>query len=117
MGLIQIENIEFFAYHGCFEEEKIIGNKFIVNASIEADCEKAAATDKIADAINYQTIYEIICKEMEQPSNLLEHVAKRIIDGIYEAFPVGIQQVQLKVSKLNPPLTGQIGSVSVTLTR
>ena len=117
MGLIQIEDIEFYAYHGCFEEEKIIGNKFIVHADIEADTDTAANTDKIDDAINYQIIYEIICKEMEKPSNLLEHVALRILDGIYSAFPKGIYKASIKVSKLNPPLTGQIGRVSVTLTR
>ena len=117
MGRIQIEDIEFYAYHGCFEEEKIIGNRFIVNADIEADTDVAANTDKIDDAINYQTIYEIICKEMQQPSNLLEHVAQRILDNIYNTFSTGIQKASIKISKLNPPLTGQIGRVSVTLTK
>ena len=115
MGLIQIENIEIFAYHGCFEEEKIIGNNFIVDAWIEADCSKAAKSDKIEDAINYQTVYEIICEEMKIVSDLIENVAQRIINRIYIAFPEGVDKVKIKVSKLNPPLTGQIGRVSVTL--
>ncbi|MEI7594831.1 MAG: dihydroneopterin aldolase [Bacteroidota bacterium] len=117
MGLIQIENMEFYAYHGCFKEEKIIGNKFVVDAWIDANCEKAAQTDDINDAINYQIIYEIICEEMKVISNLLENIAKRIIDKIYISFPNGIDKITIKVSKLNPPLEGVIGKVSVTLSR
>lgn len=117
MGLIQIEDMEFFAYHGCFEEEKVIGNKFVVHANIDTKDDKAGITDDLNDAVNYQLIYEIITKEMQQTSDLLEHVAQRMIDSIYAAFPSGIEKLSIKVSKLNPPLKGQIGKVSVTLTQ
>ena len=78
MGLIQIEDMEFFSYHGCFKEEQIIGNKFIVNIDIETDTTKPELSDDINDALNYQRVYEYIKEEMKITSHLLENVCKRI---------------------------------------
>lgn len=113
-GIIEIEEMEFFAYHGCFEAEQTVGNKFIVYACLHYNCEKPAATDNINDALSYQTAYEVIKKEMMKNSHLLENVTKRIIDALYANFPQ-IEYVKIKVSKLNPPIGGKIGGTSVTL--
>lgn len=115
-GIIEIEEMEFFAYHGCYETERVVGNKFKVYARILTSCEKAAASDNIDDALNYVTAYEIIAKEMMIPSHLLEHVAQRMIDALYSQFPQ-ITQITIKISKLNPPLGGKIAATSVTLTK
>ena len=115
-GIIEIEGMEFFAFHGCYETERVVGNKFMVYARIETDCSKAAQTDNIADALSYLTAYEIIAKEMMITSHLLEHVAKRMIDALYNAFPQ-ISHVTINVSKLNPPLGGKIAAPSVTLSK
>ena len=114
--IIEIEGMEFFAYHGCYETEQIVGNKFMVYARIVTDCEKAAHSDDIHDALNYLSAYEVIAQEMKIPSHLLEHVAKRMIDALYVHFPQ-IKQVTIKVSKLNPPLGGKIAATSVTLVK
>ncbi len=115
-GIIEIEGMEFFAFHGCYETERVVGNKFMVYARIETDCSKAAQTDNIEDALSYLTAYEIIAKEMMITSHLLEHVAQRMIDALYNAFPQ-ISHVTIKVSKLNPPLGGKIAATSVTLSK
>ncbi len=115
-GIIEIEGMEFFAYHGCYETERIVGNKFVVYARMEADCEAAAATDDIGRALNYASAYEVIAREMMVTSHLLEHVCKRIIDALLLAFPQ-IEHVTVKVSKMNPPLGGKIGATSVTLSK
>ena len=73
-GIIEIEGMEFFAYHGCFEAEQIVGNKFMVYACLHYNCHCPASTDDIADALSYQTAYEIIAREMMKRSHLLEHV-------------------------------------------
>lgn len=112
--IIEIEGMEFYAYHGCYETEQTVGNKFIVYACIHTDASKAMVSDNIQDALSYQTAYEIIAKEMMKNSHLLEHVAKRMIDALYKTFPQ-IKQVKIKVSKLNPPIGGKIASTSVTL--
>lgn len=113
-GIIEIENMEFWAYHGCFEAEQVVGNKFNVYACIHYECDRAIASDNIDDALNYQLAYEIIAKEMRQNSHLLEHVASRMIDALYAQFSEA-KYIKIKVAKLNPPLGGKIGHTSVTL--
>jgi len=116
MGVIEIEGMKFYAYHGHFEAEKVVGNWFEVNIRIETDSGKAAESDKLEDALNYQTVYERIKMTMQQKSALLENVAKRILDELYDQFP-SIQKIRVKISKLNPPMGGEIEKVSVTLER
>jgi len=115
-GLIEIEDMEFFAYHGCFEAEQLAGNKFKVNVSIDYDCDLAAKSDDVVDALNYQKVYELVKKEVMIRSNLLENVAKRIIDAICSDFPQATT-IKVKISKLNPPLGGKIGATSLTLSQ
>jgi dihydroneopterin aldolase len=114
MGLIQIENMEFYSFHGHFKEERIVGNKFIVNLTIETDMRIPSKSDNLRDAVNYQRVYEIVKQQMETKSHLLEHIAGRILDVIYAEVP-GITKATVKVSKMNPPMGGKIGSVSVII--
>jgi 7,8-dihydroneopterin aldolase/epimerase/oxygenase len=116
MGLIQIENMEFYSFHGHFKEERIVGNKFIVDLTIETDMKGPAESDNLKDAVNYQRAYELVKLEMEKKSHLLEHIAGRIIDAIYSEME-GIKKLTVKVSKMNPPMGGKIGSVSVIMSR
>ncbi len=116
MGQIDLEGLEFYAYHGHFPVEKVVGNKFILNVSIQTDCSKAGQSDQLEDALNYQEAYELIKEEMAIKSDLLEHVATRIVDRLYASFP-SIQHASVKVSKMNPPMGGQIEKVSVTVSR
>ena len=116
MGLIQIENMEFYAFHGHFKEERIVGNKFLVDLTIETDMKTPAESDNLKDAVNYQRIYDIVKSQMGMKSHLLEHIAGRILDSIYAEMD-GIEKVTIKISKMNPPMGGKIGSVSVVMTR
>ncbi|HZL09293.1 MAG TPA: dihydroneopterin aldolase [Prolixibacteraceae bacterium] len=114
MALIEIEGMEFYAFHGHFEVEKVAGNRFLVNLKIEADYSKAGRTDRLEDTLDYQKSYLAVKEEMAIPSDLLEHVAQRIINRIKSEFPEA-QKVSVKVSKMNPPMGGQIRKVSVTM--
>jgi dihydroneopterin aldolase len=116
MGLIQIENMEFYAFHGHFKEEQIVGNKFLVDLTIETDMQKPRESDNLRDAVNYQKAYQIVKDEMEKKSHLLEHIAGRILDALYSEMS-GIKKATIKVSKMNPPMGGKIGSVSVIMER
>jgi len=116
MGIIEIEGMEFYAYHGCFKEEQIVGNKFLVDLKMEANCTKATQSDNINDAVNYQTAYSIVKKEMEQKSHLLEHISERILNSLFKNLPE-ITFAQVKVSKINPPMGGKIQQVSVSLSK
>ncbi|MCI1720828.1 MAG: dihydroneopterin aldolase [Bacteroidales bacterium] len=110
---IELVDMEFFAHHGCFDEEQMIGNKFLVNLKVEGDFRKAASTDKISDALDYQGLYKVVKDEMGKPSKLLENVCKRIIDSIASRYPQ-IEKAELTVDKLNPPLGGKLYASSVT---
>lgn len=112
MAIIHLEGMEFYAYHGCFHEEQIVGNKFLVDLSIETDVEKAANTDNLEDALNYQIVYNLVKEQIMIKSKLLENVAKRIMDVLIENFPEMID-ASVKISKINPPLGGKVEKVSV----
>lgn len=116
MGFIQIENMEFYSFHGHFKEERIVGNKFLVDLTIETDMKIPAESDNLKDAVNYQKAYEIVKLQMEKKSHLLEHIAGRILDSLYAEIE-GLKKVKVKVSKMNPPMGGKIGSVSVVMER
>lgn len=114
MGLIKIEEMEFYSFHGHFKEERIVGNKFLVDLAIETDMDIPSASDNLKDAVNYQRAYEIVKLQMEKRSYLLENIAGRILDALYGELK-GIRKITVKVSKMNPPMGGKIKSVSVTL--
>ncbi len=116
MGLIKIENMEFYAFHGHFREEQIVGNRFIVDLTIETDMSVPSISDNLKDAVDYQKAYLIIKAEMEKKSYLLENIASRILDALYAEMS-GIKKATIRVSKMNPPMGGKIGSVSVIMDR
>jgi len=114
MGIIELEGMEFYAYHGYFKSERIVGNRFEVNLSVETDCDIAAKSDHLSDALNYEGIYRLVKEEMHQRSHLLEHVAGRILTRIHVEFPEA-GKVKIKISKAGPPMGGHIKAVSVTM--
>ncbi len=114
MSKILLENMEFFAYHGCFKEEQIIGNQFVVNLQIETDTQKAELSDSLKDTVNYQEVYNTIGEQMKVKSHLLEHVARRIMDAVMEKFET-ISWLKIKISKMHPPMGGKMRCVSLEL--
>ena len=117
MGIIQLEEMEFYAFHGHYKEEQIVGNRFLVDLEIETDMSKASKSDQLEDALNYQTAYRLLKNEMKKhTSNLLENIGKRILDALYDEFE-GIEKATVKIRKMNPPMGGQMKCVSVTMSR
>lgn len=114
-GIIELEGMEFHAFHGCLESERTEGNLFKVDFRAEADLRMAAESDSLEDTVNYGEIYDIIRAEMAVPSDLLEHVAGRIVRAIASRFP-GLGTFSVKVSKKNPPVDGPVMWSGVTLT-
>lgn len=109
--------MEFYAFHGHYEEEQIVGNRFLVDLELECDMTSAAESDQLEDAVNYQMAYELIKKEMRRKkSNLLENIAKRILDALYTEME-DIDKATVRVRKMHPPMGGPIRSVGVTLSR
>lgn len=105
MAEIRLNGIEFFAYHGHHDEERVTGNKYSVDMRIITDLRDAAESDSLKDTVNYEVIYKIIKDEMAKPARLLEHLSHRINQEVLIAYP-DITLVETAVSKFNPPLGG-----------
>ena|SRR5690554_5601591 len=114
MHKILLEDLVFYAHHGVYDEETIIGGKFEVNLSVETDFSLAAEKDQIEGTVNYVELYKLVKEEIQIPSKLIEHVAGRIINRIKREFDE-VRKVHVKISKLNPPISGEIGRVSVEM--
>lgn len=113
---IELENMKFYAYHGHYEVEQKVGNHFLVSLLAETSALTALESDRLKDALDYQHIYRLVKQEMEIPSHLLEYVAERIVNAVLSELSP-ISHIRVKISKMNPPLGGEIEKVSVTLER
>jgi dihydroneopterin aldolase len=111
---IELEQVRFHALHGVMPQERIVGNAFEVNLRVKTNFEAALSDDCLDNTISYADLYEVVKAEMMQPSALIEHVAGRILRALTERWPA-VEAVWLKVSKLNPPIPGEIGRASVVV--
>lgn len=117
MGKIKIEEMEFYAFHGHYQEEQIVGNRFLVDLELKTNLEVPARSDQLRDAVNYQRAYQIIKNEMRRTkSNLLENIGKRILDALFAEMD-GIRKATIRIRKLNPPMGGPIKSVGIKMSR
>ena len=116
-NMIFIEDMEFFAFHGHYDEEKFAGNRFSVSIYLHTDTSKAEKSDCLDDALNYQVVYAIISDIMRNTkSNLIENLASNILDQLFSRFPQ-LHDAKIRIAKLKPPMGGKIGKVGVEIER
>lgn len=111
---IELSAMEFRAFHGCYDLEQRVGNRFRVDLVIHTELGEVAEKDDVSLAVNYLTVYEVVREVMTHTQRTIERVAKNIIDELKAKFPA-IERVECRVSKLAPPLGGKLHSVSVVL--
>lgn len=111
---ILVEGMEFFAFHGFYEEENRVGCKYSVDLRLQVDFSKAGGNDLLDDTINYEIVYQIVHREMMIVSKLIEHVGTRIITALKAKYPQ-LENVDLTLYKYNPPLGGQVQRVGITI--
>ena len=109
---IFLDNVRFFAYHGVGEQEREVGNEFIISLRLKVDITLAAETDNVAHTVSYADVYESVKAEMEIPSALLEHVCGRIVKRLFRTFPA-IGDIELELSKRNPPMGADVDAAGV----
>ncbi len=114
MSTISLHNIRLKAFHGCLPEETIIGGNYQVDVRIKTDFADAAHKDDLNRTVDYCQVYDIVRREMAIPSKLLENVAQRIVNSLLHELR-RINAVKVRVSKIAPPVNGDIEMVSVTL--
>ncbi|MEZ7929248.1 MAG: dihydroneopterin aldolase [Flavobacteriales bacterium] len=112
MGLITVEGIRVFAYHGHLPEEAVLGGHFIVNVWVEADTVEVEKTDDLNHTVDYVKIIAIVKEKMAIRSNMIEHSARRIVDAI---LPLNkVKKVTVEVEKVLPPIDATFDKISVT---
>jgi len=116
LGTIKVKNIRVYAYHGCLVEEGKIGSDYRIDLSVKANLKKSAKTDELNDTVDYVHLNKIVKEEMAIRTKLLETVADKILDRILLEIPL-VNSVKVKVSKLNPPIGGNVEMVSIVMNR
>ena len=99
---ILLKEIRCYAYHGVAPQENLIGNEYLIDLKLKVDISKAARTDEVTDTVNYAEVHQVIKNEMAIPSKLLEQ------------FPC-IEEIELRLSKRNPPMGADIESAGIEL--
>ena len=102
---IEINNLRMHAFHGVLNLERSVGNDYRVDCTVAGNENRAAESDLVTDTINYADVVNVIQREMEQPSDLLEHVAARIMEHLHDQWPV-IAHIDLRIEKKRPPIVG-----------
>ncbi len=114
MAKIYLEGIEIYSFHGYSKEERKIGGKYRVDLCLSLDTSTAELTDHLKDTLNYERVFTIVHEQMGQPSKLIEHLGRKVMDALIQEFPV-IEELDLTISKMHPPLPGIMKNVSLEL--
>lgn len=114
MAQLVLKDMEFYAFHGHYPEEQIVGGKYKIDLIFETDTVQAEASDDLSDTVDYSRIYEIIRQEMANPAKIMEHLARRILDAVMNNIN-GIGNITLRLSKMNPPVGGKMESFQIVL--
>ena len=114
---IKVTNMKVFAYHGVLEEEKKNGQDFYLNAKVYVDMRKAGISDKLEDAVNYDTVCIFLAEVFaEKQFDTIEAAAEYTLQEVIVNFPT-IEAMELEVRKPHAPLTYVPEDISVTIYR
>lgn len=114
MDKIKLKKIRVYAYHGCLDEEGVIGSDYLVDLTVYSNLTYASKTDLLTDTIDYVHLKSIVKKEMSIRSKLLENVAQRIIDSVLSELEL-VKKVKVSIAKKNPPIGGDVSEVCVIM--
>ena len=113
---VKVENLKIYAFHGCMDEEKVIGSDYVINMKAMCFVGEKVFNDDITQTVDYVDLARIAKREMAVRSKLLEAVIKRIIDASFKEID-SLEELYVSVSKINPPINADVRSVSVTMSK
>ncbi len=113
-GTVYLKNVRLHAFHGVNQQEQVVGNDFIVNLRASYPLGKAMQSDDVDHALNYTELLEVVKTEMGQPSKLLENVALRIAEKVFQRFPE-VGELCLDLRKVNPPMGADCDGAGIEL--
>jgi len=111
---IEVNGIKLYAHHGCLPEEEAIGGHYVVDVRITTDFSVAMQNDDLSATVDYVDVNRIVAREMAVRSKLIEHVGYRIVQALKSEVS-GIDVVQVKVTKLTPPINGDVNDVAIII--
>lgn len=114
-SFILLNELHFHAFHGVGTQEQLVGNDFVVSLKLRTDLSRAILSDEVNDTVSYADVFQSVKEEMEIPSRLLEHVAGRIIQRLFDDYPT-VDEITLTLLKRNPPMNADIASAGVEVT-
>ena len=112
MITVSLNDLHFFAFHGILEEEKIIGNEYVVNVSLEFH-ENEEVITHINETINYESVYLLIRQRMSIPTSLLETIVMETGNQIHTEYP-DLKSILISIKKMHPPIEGIQGAAEVS---
>jgi|SRR5690625_1340825 len=117
MDKVQLNQMQFYGFHGLFPEENKLGQRFYVDIELFLDLKQAGMSDRMEDSIDYGLVYEYTKEIVEgQAKNLVEAVAEQIADRLLNNFNL-LDACKVRVIKPDPPIVGYYESVSVEIFR
>jgi dihydroneopterin aldolase len=111
---INLNDAEFFAYHGFYPEEQLLGSRFLVDMSVGFTPKGDLSADEIDNTVNYEQLYNIAHDEMKHTRKLIETVGQSMVDGIKNKFPFATS-IRVCIKKMDPPLKGKVGHSNVVI--
>ncbi|WP_270349600.1 2-amino-4-hydroxy-6-hydroxymethyldihydropteridine diphosphokinase [Megamonas funiformis] len=117
MDIIRIDNLEVYAYHGVYDEEKEKGQYFYVNAELYTNTRKAGMNDDLDVSTNYGTVCDFIHDFMTKHTyDLIETVAEQLAQALLLEFKL-VKSILLEIRKPHAPIEKEFESVSVEIER
>ncbi len=112
---ILVERLEIYAYHGCFDQEKKLGQRFTLDLTLHVDISKSAESDELEDTVDYGAVVGVTTKAFtERRFNLLEAAARAVAQAVLAAYP-RVTGIGVTLKKLSPPIPASLGAVGVSL--
>ncbi|MDN4166516.1 dihydroneopterin aldolase [Cytophagales bacterium LB-30] len=113
-GTIALEGLEFFAYHGYYKEEQKTGNRYTVDLQVTSVIGDEVSDSNLGATIDYEKLYQMVAQAMQTKTKLLEDIAQRICHAVLANFERALE-VEVSISKHNPPIGGVCARAKVTL--
>ena len=109
---IELRGLQFYSFHGLYEEEKKAGGEFVVDVFAKFPAENHIL-NSLDETVNYAALFTIVKDEMNQPRALLETIAQSIAEKIYAKYSL-IKEVEIRIEKKKAPIVGLNGSVAAS---
>ncbi len=117
MDKIIVKNLKIFAYHGVNPEEKQNGQNFVFDIVAFLPLDTPCRSDNVDDTVSYAKIIKSVTRVVTSEKNdLLEHVAERVANGLFEEFPK-IHSLKITLKKPEAPIKADFEYVAVEIER